>query len=108
MATDQQSVSDGSATQDGRHPRSPIDCGGVSWRDTHECLADGVQPRDPGRVGGRPSRMKSNRVDPPAAIVDRQVRAYNARDIDAWCAACAPDVVIARLNGGQEMARGID
>jgi hypothetical protein len=44
----------------------------------------------------------------PRDIVDRQMRAYNARDIDAYCALYASDAVISTLNDGTEYARGID
>jgi uncharacterized protein (TIGR02246 family) len=40
--------------------------------------------------------------------VDHQLRAYNARDIDAYCALFAPDAVIYRLDTGQALARGIE
>lgn len=41
-------------------------------------------------------------------IVDAQGRAYNARDIEAYCALYAPDAVISTLNDGTEHAKGID
>ena len=44
----------------------------------------------------------------PAEIVDRQWRAYNARDIDAYCALFDPQAIISRLNDGKEIARGAD
>lgn len=42
----------------------------------------------------------------PREIVDRQLRAYNARDIEAYCALFASHAVISRLNDGAEIARG--
>ena len=47
-----------------------------------------------------------NRSASPAEIVDRQMRAYNARDIDAYCALYASDAVITTLNCSTEHARG--
>lgn len=44
----------------------------------------------------------------PREIVDRQLRAYNARDLEAYCALFACDAVISRLNDGEEIARGMD
>lgn len=44
----------------------------------------------------------------PREIVDRQLHAYNARDVEAYCALFAPDAVLFKLNTGQELARGID
>jgi hypothetical protein len=41
-------------------------------------------------------------------LVDRQLRAYNARDIDSYCALFAQEAVISRLDTGEELARGID
>ena len=41
----------------------------------------------------------------PAAIVDRQVEAYNARDIDAFAACYEVDLVILDA-GGIELTRG--
>lgn len=44
----------------------------------------------------------------PRQIVDCQLRAYNARDIDAYCALFAPNAVLSKLNTDHELARGID
>jgi hypothetical protein len=44
----------------------------------------------------------------PRDIVDRQLRAYNARDIHAYCSLFAPDAVISNLNDQKEIARGLD
>jgi len=44
----------------------------------------------------------------PHEIVDRQLAAYNARDIEAYCALFAPEAVLSRVNDGVTMARGID
>jgi hypothetical protein len=44
----------------------------------------------------------------PSAIFDLQLRAYNARDIDAYCALFAEDARICRLNQDQPVANGID
>jgi hypothetical protein len=44
----------------------------------------------------------------PREIVDRLLRAGNARDIDAYCALYAHDAVLFKLNTAQELARGID
>jgi len=44
----------------------------------------------------------------PVEIVNRQLRAYNSRDIDAYCALFAPTAALSRLDTGQEIARGID
>ncbi len=49
-----------------------------------------------------------NHNAPPREIVDRQVLAYNARDIDAFCALFGSNAVISRLNVDQENIRGID
>jgi hypothetical protein len=49
-----------------------------------------------------------NQVASPREIVDRQLRAYNARDIDAYCDLYASDATIATLNCGTEHARGSD
>jgi hypothetical protein len=40
------------------------------------------------------------------AVVDRQLLAYNARDIDAYCALFAEDAVISRIDTGEDIARG--
>jgi hypothetical protein len=44
----------------------------------------------------------------PVEIVNRQLRAYNSWDIDAYCALFAARAVVSRLDTGQELARGID
>jgi hypothetical protein len=47
----------------------------------------------------------------PSDIVERQLRAYNARDIDAYCSLFANEAIIYRLGERapeQELARGID
>ena len=49
-----------------------------------------------------------NMAASPGDIVDRQLAAYNARDIDAYCSLFAPDAVICTINTGQELARGIE
>ena len=43
----------------------------------------------------------------PPEIVDRQLVAYNARDLEAYCALFADDAVLRLLNG-RELARGIE
>lgn len=49
--------------------------------------------------------MQSNS---PLEVVDRQLQAYNARDIDAYCALFADDAVVVRVgNPDREVARGI-
>jgi hypothetical protein len=40
-------------------------------------------------------------------IADRQLVAYNARDLDAFCALFHPDAVIENLTSGVETARGM-
>ena len=42
----------------------------------------------------------------PRAIADRQLAAYNARDLDAFCALFAPDAVLADLPSGAVVAAG--
>ncbi len=42
----------------------------------------------------------------PTAVVQAQLDAYNARDIDAFLAPYAEDVVLARLPGDEPFARG--
>ncbi|MCX5205542.1 nuclear transport factor 2 family protein [Streptomyces sp. NBC_00237] len=37
----------------------------------------------------------------PSAVVDRQLAAYNAHDIDAFAATYAPDVVVHRRDGSE-------
>jgi hypothetical protein len=44
----------------------------------------------------------------PSAIVDLQTRAYNERDIDAYCALFAEDARIYRLNQDRPIASGIE
>lgn len=44
----------------------------------------------------------------PHQIVDQQLQAYNARDIEAYCAMFAHDAVLSQLNVDQEPIRGID
>lgn len=44
----------------------------------------------------------------PREIVDRQLLAYNSRDIDAYCALFASNAVISKLNVHQDLAQGID
>jgi hypothetical protein len=44
----------------------------------------------------------------PREIVDRQMAAYNARDIDAYCALYAPDAVISDVNDGKVRSRGME
>jgi len=44
----------------------------------------------------------------PAEIVDRQLQAYNERDLDAYCSLFAEDAVLIKLNGNRVLARGID
>lgn len=46
-----------------------------------------------------------NRMATPREIVDEQLVAYNARDLDAYCALFADDAVMRVLNG-RELARG--
>lgn len=41
-------------------------------------------------------------------IVDQQQLAYNARDLDAFCAFFAADIVLLSVNDGREIARGIE
>ncbi|MBC7770802.1 MAG: SgcJ/EcaC family oxidoreductase [Phycisphaerales bacterium] len=40
----------------------------------------------------------------PLEVVERQVEAYNAQDLDAFCACFAEDCVIADLNGAVTQA----
>ncbi|MFY7960530.1 MAG: nuclear transport factor 2 family protein [Elsteraceae bacterium] len=42
----------------------------------------------------------------PRMIVDQQLVAYNAHDIDAYMALFAPDAVISELASGAEIVRG--
>lgn len=44
----------------------------------------------------------------PGEVVDRQLHAYNERNVEAYCALFAADAVILKLNGNQELARGSD
>lgn len=44
----------------------------------------------------------------PCEIVDRQLTAYNTRDIDAYCALFSAGAVLSKLNTGEELARGIE
>ncbi|BBE35283.1 nuclear transport factor 2 family protein [Sphingosinicella microcystinivorans] len=44
----------------------------------------------------------------PHEIVDRQLKAYNARDIDLFCSHYAPDAALYNLNTGEPIARGLD
>lgn len=44
----------------------------------------------------------------PRAIVDRQLQAYNARDLAAYCALFADEAVIRQFDGPEPIARGID
>jgi hypothetical protein len=44
----------------------------------------------------------------PREIVNHQLIAYNARDIDAYCALYASDAVISTLNDGKVHARGLN
>lgn len=48
-----------------------------------------------------------NRTATPREIVDQQLVAYNARDLDAYCALFAADAVLQVLND-RELARGSD
>ena len=48
-----------------------------------------------------------NRTATPREIVDRQLIAYNARDLQAYCALFADEAVIRLLNG-KELARGLE
>jgi hypothetical protein len=43
----------------------------------------------------------------PTEIVNRQLQAYNERDIDTYCSLFALDAVVVRLNGNHVLARGI-
>jgi hypothetical protein len=43
----------------------------------------------------------------PREIVDRQIAAYNAHDVDANCALYAEDAVLSTLNSAEELARGV-
>jgi hypothetical protein len=51
--------------------------------------------------------MSTNMNDPagPGAVVERQLAAYNAHDIDAFAATYAPDVVVRRRDGGELRGR---
>jgi len=44
------------------------------------------------------------------SIVERQLLAYNTRDVDAYCALFAQDAALLRLEHGEfeELARGVD
>jgi hypothetical protein len=44
----------------------------------------------------------------PEHIVDAQLRAYNARDTDSYCALFARDALISDANTGEVMLEGID
>lgn len=44
----------------------------------------------------------------PRELVDRQLRAYNARDIDVYASLFATHAVISNLSDGKEIGRGID
>lgn len=44
----------------------------------------------------------------PSEVVDRQIQAYNARDIAAVCDLYALDAVLIRLHDGTELCRGRD
>jgi len=44
----------------------------------------------------------------PSEIVDRQLLAYNERDIHAYCDLFAHDAAVIKLNGSRVLARGID
>jgi hypothetical protein len=44
----------------------------------------------------------------PRTIVNQQLVAYNAHDIDAYMALFAPDAVISDLQSGVEIARGAE
>jgi hypothetical protein len=44
----------------------------------------------------------------PAEIVNRQLQAYNERNIHDYCALFSEDAVVFKLNGNHVLARGID
>lgn len=44
----------------------------------------------------------------PSEIVDLQLIAYNAHDIDAYCKLFAETAILFRLDGDREVARGVD
>ena len=44
----------------------------------------------------------------PAYVVDRQVAAYNARDLEAFVSSFSPDAVVARHPSGEIVAKGRD
>ncbi|MET0657806.1 MAG: nuclear transport factor 2 family protein [Steroidobacteraceae bacterium] len=44
----------------------------------------------------------------PTEIVNRQLSAYNSRDIDAYCALFSRDAVLSKLDTGEEFVRGIE
>ena len=56
----------------------------------------------------RPNELNHMKNIFPREVVDLQRRAYNARDIDAYCALYASDAVLSTVNDGTEHARGID
>lgn len=47
-------------------------------------------------------------ISPAEQLVERQLAAYNARDLDAFCATYAEDVEIIRLPATQPALRGRD
>jgi hypothetical protein len=49
-----------------------------------------------------------NKRNLPREIVDRQLRAYNAHDIEEFCSLYAQDAIICKLNRDQARIRGID
>jgi imidazolonepropionase-like amidohydrolase len=58
-----------------------------------------------GGIAVRPDQL----VEPnPEAVVQDQVDAYNARDIDRFVGTYAPDAVVMRLPSGEVAARGTD
>jgi len=44
----------------------------------------------------------------PRELVDRQVQAYNERNIEAFCAFYAADAVLSNIGDGTELCRGSD
>lgn len=47
-------------------------------------------------------------ADTPEALAARQLAAYNAQDIDAFCACYSADVEVYRMPSAQPVLRGID
>jgi hypothetical protein len=58
-----------------------------------------------GGIVVRPEQL----IDPnPEAVVQEQLDAYNARDLERFLATYAPDAVVLRMPAGEPMARGAD